>query len=78
MSFLSGIGLKVWGYVLAAVAVIAALATAFRKGEKSGRNEVTVEVQNETEEARERMLRSAINSPVEKADVSKAARSGNF
>lgn len=77
MGFLAGIGAKVWGYVIAAAAVLAAVATIFQKGKSAGRVEVTSKVNEETAKANKAMLDAAVNAPTEKKGLTDALRDPN-
>lgn len=78
MNFLTGLGLKVWGYVAAAVAVVAALWTALAKAKQAGRTEVSSAVNQASGAAAARMAEAAVKAPKERDDVVKDLRAGKF
>lgn len=78
MSFLTGVSLKIWGYLAAAGAVLIGLLTLFGKAKQAGRDEVVGKVNAATAEANKRMLDAAVQAPKEIDDVRKDLRSGKF
>lgn len=76
--FLTSIGARAWGYMLAAGAVVIGLLAALGKAKQAGRNEVAAKVNLASGEAAARMLDAAVQSPKDKADVVKDLRSGKF
>lgn len=77
MGFLAAIGAKAWGYIIAAGAVLAAVATIFQKGKSAGTTEVTNKVNGATAKANEAMLDAAVNAPTEKKGLTDAFRDPN-
>lgn len=78
MNFLASIGLKAWGYLATALAVVAGLFVAMGKAKQAGRDEVVSKVNAEAAGAQERMLDAAVKAPKELADVQKDLRRGKF
>lgn len=72
------IGLKVWGYVIAAGAALVGILTLFAKVKQAGRNEVTTAVNADTADKTKKMLDAATQAPKEIKDVQNDLRSGKF
>lgn len=78
MSFVTSIGARAWGYMIAAGAVVVGLLAAFGKARQSGIDYVAKKVNEDTAKATGRMLDAAVQAPKDKADVVKDLRSGKF
>lgn len=78
MNFLAGIGLKVWGYVAAAIAGVVAILTVLGRAKQAGRDEVTAKVNANAGETAARMAEAAAQSPKGKDDVVQDLRRGKF
>lgn len=78
MTFLASIGLKVWGYVAAAVAVVVGLLTMFGRAKQAGRDEVAGAVNKSTADANARMVDAAVQAPGDRQGVANDARKGRF
>lgn len=78
MSFLTSIGIKAWGYIATAGAVVLGLFVALGKAKQAGRDEVKAKVNEATADANKRMLDAAVQSPKEIDDVRKDLRNGRF
>ena len=76
--FLTSIGARAWGYMLAAGAVVIGLFTVLGKARQSGIDYVAKKVNEDTAKATGRMLDAAVQAPKDKADVVKDLRSGKF
>lgn len=76
--FLTSIGARAWGYMIAAGALVIGLLAAFGKARQSGIDYVAKKVNEDTAKAAARMLDAAVQSPKDKADVVKDLRSGKF
>lgn len=78
LGFLSGIGAKVWGYVLAAGAVLGAVAVIFNRGKRAGQDGVTAGVNGATAAAGQRMGEAAVRAPSRVEPVAKDMEAGKF
>lgn len=78
LAMLSGIGSKVWGYVLAAGIVLASVVAIFNRGKRSGQNEVSASVNAVTAGAAKRMSDAAVQAPSRVEPVAKDMEKGKF
>lgn len=78
LTLLSGIGLRVWGYIAAVVAIVVGLLSLFSKAKQAGRDEVANKVNSDTAGANERMLNASTQAPKDVKNVQNDLRSGKF
>ena len=78
ISFLSGIGLKAWGYLATAATIVVAAMVALGKAKQAGRDEVTTAVNQSSGEAAARMAEAATQAPTDRQGVADDARKGRF
>lgn len=77
-SLLSGIGTRVWGYVIAAVAVLGAVVAIFNRGSRAGRDAAVASAQGAAIKAQDAQAEAVAKAPKDREELNDRLNKGTF